>query len=564
MILVKILVFILVLSVIICIHELGHFFSAKKFGILCHEFSIGMGPAIYKKKKGETTYAIRAIPIGGYVSMAGEQFTEDVIKVGDSVGLNIENNQVYEIILDRDTLCDVRGRIIKREIYSRHGEPLEIELCLDDSIPDDELSNTQGVSYSIKEDAFFVEGKNRLQLAPFNRCLESKPIWQRFITMFAGAFMNFVLAMFIYLICHIAQGTPMYKSTTIGSVSDDFPAYSILEKGDKILKVNGNDVTTWYEFQDEMENSLNNGILDVSIIVKRKNNEIVSKTISANVYINSIGLSNAISSDSKYYNAEMLSSGAVVGDYGLRYKTKVSDSDNQISTGDIITAINITPYKEDFSEDNWVVVSSWSDLVLNLKDIDVCDIYFEYLDVEENDGKLTYTKRNTYEDSQRVQSYGNEVLDSQNVDKIKIIIGVSPRYHHNIFESIGAAFKNFWTDFTLIFSTLKLIIHPTGVRQVGVQNLSGVVGIYSMIGQYLSAGIIALLLFMALLSVNIGVVNLLPIPALDGGRILFILIEGITHKPLNRKVEAMINNIMFILLMIFMVYILYNDIMRLI
>ena len=85
-----------------------------------------------------------------------------------------------------------------------------------------------------------------------------------------------------------------------------------------------------------------------------------------------------------------------------------------------------------------------------------------------------------------------------------------------------------------------------------------------MIGGYLAAGIVALLLFMALLSVNIGVVNLLPIPALDGGRILFILIEAITHKPLNRKVEAMINNIMFIALMFFMVYILYNDIMRMI
>ena len=88
MILVKIIVFILVLSVIIVIHELGHFLTAKKYGVLCHEFSVGMGPAIYKKKKGETTFAIRAIPFGGYVSMAGEQFVEDIIKPGDKIGLN--------------------------------------------------------------------------------------------------------------------------------------------------------------------------------------------------------------------------------------------------------------------------------------------------------------------------------------------------------------------------------------------------------------------------------------------------------------------------------------------
>lgn len=564
MILVKIIVFILVLSVIIVIHELGHFLTAKKYGVLCHEFSVGMGPAIYKKKKGETTFAIRAIPFGGYVSMAGEQFVEDIIKPGDKIGLNIKDNEAYEIVLDDTTVCDVRGRIIKRELYSRHGEPLEIELCLDDSISDENLSSARGVSYAVGEDAFFVEGKTRMQLAPYNRCLESKKLWQRFIIMFAGPFMNMVLAMFIYLLCYIAQGTPMYQSTTIGEVADGYAASDVLEQGDKILKVNGYEIDSWYDYKNQMNACIDNGIIDVVLTINR-DGEIIEKTLSANVYVNSIGLSNVITEKSKYYTDPSLVMGAIVGDYGLRYKDSVSDDDPQISTGDIITAINITNYGDTYSADNWQPITSWSDLIIALKDLDVANIYFRYQDVSlEEDGTLVYTERDTYIDEQRVQSYGNEVLDSQNVDKIKIVLGINPRYHHNLFESIKAAFKNFWEDFTLIFNTLKLIIHPSGVRQVGVQNLSGVVGIYSMVGSYLEAGIIALLLFMALLSVNIGVMNLLPIPALDGGRILFIIIEGIIHKPLNRKIEAMINNIMFILLMIFMIYILYNDIMRLI
>lgn len=564
MILVKIIVFILVLSVIIVIHELGHFLTAKKYGVLCHEFSVGMGPAIYKKKKGETTFAIRAIPFGGYVSMAGEQFVEDIIKPGDKIGLNIKDNEAYEIVLDDTTVCDVRGRIIKRELYSRHGEPLEIELCLDDSISDENLSSARGISYAVGEDAFFVEGKTRMQLAPYNRCLESKKLWQRFIIMFAGPFMNMVLAMFIYLLCYIAQGTPMYQSTTIGEVADGYAASDVLEQGDKILKVNGYEIDSWYDYKNQMNACIDNGIIDVVLTINR-DGEIIEKTLSANVYVNSIGLSNVITEKSKYYTDPSLVMGAIVGDYGLRYKDSVSDDDPQISTGDIITAINITNYGDTYSADNWQSITSWSDLIIALKDLDVANIYFRYQDVSlEEDGTLVYTERDTYIDEQRVQSYGNEVLDSQNVDKIKIVLGINPRYHHNLFESIKAAFKNFWEDFTLIFNTLKLIIHPSGVRQVGVQNLSGVVGIYSMVGSYLEAGIIALLLFMALLSVNIGVMNLLPIPALDGGRILFIIIEGIIHRPLNRKIEAMINNIMFILLMIFMIYILYNDIMRLI
>ena len=68
---------------------------------------------------------------------------------------------------------------------------------------------------------------------------------------------------------------------------------------------------------------------------------------------------------------------------------------------------------------------------------------------------------------------------------------------------------------------------------------------------------------MALLSVNIGIVNLLPIPALDGGRILFLLIEKITRKKPSKKVEAIINGVFFVLLMILFVYVTINDIIRL-
>lgn len=74
--LINLLVFGLVLSVIVVIHELGHLIAAKKFGVYCSEFSIGMGPAIFKYKKYETMISIRAVPLGGYVQMAGEEGTD--------------------------------------------------------------------------------------------------------------------------------------------------------------------------------------------------------------------------------------------------------------------------------------------------------------------------------------------------------------------------------------------------------------------------------------------------------------------------------------------------------
>ena len=70
--LINIVVFILILGIVVLVHELGHFLTAKSFGVYCSEFSIGMGPKLFSRKVWETEYEIRALPIGGFVSMAGE------------------------------------------------------------------------------------------------------------------------------------------------------------------------------------------------------------------------------------------------------------------------------------------------------------------------------------------------------------------------------------------------------------------------------------------------------------------------------------------------------------
>lgn len=76
-VLINIIIFVVILGVIILIHEFGHFITAKFFGVYCSEFSLGMGPKIWSRKKGETDYQIRLLPIGGYVAMAGEADQED-------------------------------------------------------------------------------------------------------------------------------------------------------------------------------------------------------------------------------------------------------------------------------------------------------------------------------------------------------------------------------------------------------------------------------------------------------------------------------------------------------
>ena len=101
----------------------------------------------------------------------------------------------------------------------------------------------------------------------------------------------------------------------------------------------------------------------------------------------------------------------------------------------------------------------------------------------------------------------------------------------------------------------------TGDLSVG--NLSGPVGIYSVVGQTSSTGINAVIQLIALLSVNVGFINLLPFPAFDGGRILFLIIEKIKGSPVSSKVENIIHSVGFILLMLLLLYVTFNDILRL-
>ena len=126
------------------------------------------------------------------------------------------------------------------------------------------------------------------------------------------------------------------------------------------------------------------------------------------------------------------------------------------------------------------------------------------------------------------------------------------------FAPIKYAFVKTGSLFKQMFITFKLLF--TG--QVGVNNLSGPVGIYSIVGQTRSAGFENLLQLVALLSINVGFINLIPFPAFDGGRILFLVIEKIKGSPVNPRIENIFHSIGFILLMLLLVFITFNDIVR--
>lgn len=153
-----------------------------------------------------------------------------------------------------------------------------------------------------------------------------------------------------------------------------------------------------------------------------------------------------------------------------------------------------------------------------------------------------------------------EEKDEKGNVSYKFGIVYEPVYEHGILNAFKFAFTKIFSLFKQMIITLKSLFTGT----LGVKNLSGPVGIYSIVGTAKESGFFNLLSLLALLSVNVGFINLLPFPAFDGGRVLFLIIEKIKGSPVSPSVENTIHNIGFILLMILIIYITFNDILHLI
>lgn len=535
--------FLIVLSIIVIIHEMGHFLMARRAKILCYEFSVGMGPLIWKKKKGETVYAIRCIPIGGFVSMAGEEIEQDFLEGVKQVKLEFdENNRIKTII------CDVKDEKYKDlETYdlgkydlSGTLEGLEDELYLCIKNGDEETK------YIVNRDAtLYFDKKQEMQIAPLNRNFVSKTIGQRFLTVFAGPFMNFVLALFIYFILGIVQGYPNYESTRLTEVYEGAPVYGVLYEGDEILKINDVEVKEWADISNTLSSFASGNYTDfdgkIKIEYKDKDgNKKLTDTIYPLISIYSIELN--------LNTKESVEQGKViVGEYSSN-NNQTKSYKAGLRSGDIITKISFEDGKEE------KVINNFKDLLE----------YFNRDTLKEaTDVKITYLREDK-EDSVTIETYSKQLLESQSVTPTKVQIGISPNYEFSFVKLLYQPWVETGSSCISIFKTLGLLFTDSSVN---IDDFSGPVGIFSLVkssieGKNFGQAILTLLSLMAFLSVNIGFVNLLPLPALDGGRLAFIIFEAITRKKPSPKVENIIHTIGFLLLMALFIFISFSDILR--
>lgn len=226
---------VLMFFVIVTVHEWGHYFFAKRAGILVREFAIGFGPKLFSYKRNETQFTLRLLPFGGYARMAGEDPELIEITPSQTVALRLDQDLVRKIYLDR---LDSRKNVIRGEV--QHVD-LEEELVIRLEV------DGEPQTYHVHPQAMLVTKGKETQIAPKDRQYGSKTVGQRALSIFAGPLMNFILAFVLFAVHIQMAGIPLENPShlQIGEVVKGMPAAEVgLSQGDIIETINGKPVGT--------------------------------------------------------------------------------------------------------------------------------------------------------------------------------------------------------------------------------------------------------------------------------------------------------------------------------
>ena len=236
---------IVILGVIVFLHELGHFATAKYFGMPVSEFAIGMGPRIFSVRRGETVYSIRILPLGGFVNIEGmqpENFDLERFK-------KERTDEIIEELRNEKGLTEKSDEIESEEFIN------EVSKRLDENV-EKELKKQE----NIQKNGFFAK-------SPFSR----------FVVLIAGVMMNFISALIaLFVMLSITGVMPIkYTAPVVGEIQADSRAKEKLKVNDRILAVNGENVSNWVEISEKvLKISQNYKDEDVSLKILRNDKEI--------------------------------------------------------------------------------------------------------------------------------------------------------------------------------------------------------------------------------------------------------------------------------------------------
>ncbi|HFI0092637.1 TPA: RIP metalloprotease RseP [Streptococcus suis] len=234
-----ILAFIFIFGVIVVVHEFGHFYFAKKAGILVREFAIGMGPKIFAHTgKDGTLYTIRILPLGGYVRMAGWGEDKTEIKTGSPASLSLNEAGVV-------TRINLSGKQLDSLSLPMNVTSFDFEEKLEIT----GLVLEESKTYKVDHDATIVEEDGtEVRIAPLDVQYQNATVWGKLITNFAGPMNNFILGILIFILLFFMQGGVANPLSNAVSITEGGALQAVgVVTGDKILSVNGNTTDSYTE-----------------------------------------------------------------------------------------------------------------------------------------------------------------------------------------------------------------------------------------------------------------------------------------------------------------------------
>jgi regulator of sigma E protease len=424
------LAFLFVLGVLIFVHELGHFLMARRIGVRVLTFSLGFGPKLINVKRGDTEYCVSAIPLGGYVKMAGEN-PED----------------------------------------SRTGAP----------------------------DEFLSKGK-----------------WQRFQVLVMGPIMNLVLAVVVMAVV-LYQGAKVPKFDQDPVVIGTFTETSVgakagLKAGDRIVTVDGKPVDNWDQFAN-------------AILPKAKRDV-------------NLGF---------------------IRDGQAGQVVVVPEGQGKYELGDIGVQPAVRPQVMDFSPGSPAEQAGLQNDDVILAANDTANIQHAKLleMIKASEGKPLTLK------IERAGQPMTIVVTPRKIGGI-VMVGshISPFELRTVepgpLEAVKLSVEKNWEWTVQIVETLAGLF----TRETSVKQLMGPVAIADLSGTAAQAGWTSLFTLMAMISLNLGLLNLMPIPVLDGGHIFILALEGLARRDFSMRIKEKMLLAGFVLLLMLMVTVIYNDLMR--
>lgn len=454
----------IVFGLVVFVHELGHFIAAKAFRVYAPRFSVGFGPALWRKRWGETEYVLAALPLGGYVRMASRD---------DATAASLEGGNESESLSPDDPRYDPAALMP----FGPHPVPAE-------------------------------------------RTFESKPLWQRLIIMVAGVTMNIVLAIVVMTAIAQASGRSILQTRVVGRV--DAPAWApqlgrAIAPGDTIVSVGGKPVATWNDINEAL---------------------VTTPDTTVTITTNRGAVSVAAGPEAGKRRMELLE--ALLPWYPPVAGTVLAGKPAAIAgmrPGDTLVAIDSTPIRNFGDLIGVVAPSAGKPLLFTIRR-------------GAETKTLTIVPDSQLDARDSVKRYVGKVGVGQADVTIHEAIGFR--------EAASLGWGMTWSNVGLVIDFLQKL----GSGQASMRDMGGPIAITQASVEAARGGAIRLFGLLAFLSVNLAVMNLLPIPILDGGQIVMNVAESIKGRPFSLRTKENFARVGLLAIALLFVVVMFNDVRR--